>query len=275
MSIITDTGSKVLFEECVNFAIRGRNPDKLLILQDSDNQRRAVQVSFAKGNSESTAKLTIRPASLGEIASKMMSAEHSKELSFLVLDNVYVPEDPAAWVQGLRTRAVQVGLVKEPGDLKFFVTTDNGDKISPALVNNPDILGMFVKPIDGRQMLFLLSEFLPNKNTLFQFQNIGWAQPNLPVHVSKAVELESLSEFGATLKSKQPIVPGTILHLRKSIFHNAPEQCVAARVYGCEENPSEKDQFLIYVTYFGITDQFLKFARTWIRENYAQQKGKE
>lgn len=275
MSIITDEGSRVLFEECVSFALRGRTPDKMIIIQDSGNVRRAVQVTFNKGNSDTIVKVTVRPASLGEIASKMMSAEHSKELSFLILDSAYVPEDPTAWVQGLRSRAVQVGLIKESTDLRFFITTETSDKINPALINNPDILGLFVKPVDVRQMLFLLSEYLSNRNTLYQFQNIGWAEPILPVHVSKAVDLEALSEFGATLKSKQPIVPGTIIHLRKSIFHNAPEQCVASRVYACEPHPSEKDAYQIFVTYFGITDQFLKFARSWIRENYAQQKEKE
>jgi hypothetical protein len=93
--------------------------------------------------------------------------------------------------------------------------------------------------------------------------------------VAKASALEALSEFGATLKSKSPIVPGSLLYLRKSIYDNAPYQCLAARVYACSEHPSEKDYYQVQATYFGIGDVFLKFARTWIRENYANQKTKE
>ena len=139
----------------------------------------------------------------------------------------------------------------------------------------PDILGLFIKPVDTRQLLFLMSEYLPNKDSVYQFENLGWAQPGLPVHVSKGVQLEALSEFGASLRSKQRLAPGTMIYLRKSIFDNAPNQCLAARVYACEPHGTEKDFFQVYAIYFGINDQFLKFARTWIRENYAHQKGKE
>jgi hypothetical protein len=86
------------------------------------------------------------------------------------------------------------------------------------------------------------------------------------------VELEALSEFGATIKTKQKLAVGTMIYLRKSIYNNAPNQCLAARVYACEEHQSEKGFYQIYATYFGINDAFLKFARTWIRENYASSK---
>ena len=107
---------------------------------------------------------------------------------------------------------------------------------------------------------------------MFNFKNLGWSSPSLSVHISKAVELEALSEFGATLRSFQRLAPGTLIFLRQSIYENAPNQCLAARIYACEDHPSEKGQFQVFATYFGINDAFLKFARTWIRENYAQQK---
>jgi hypothetical protein len=124
-------------------------------------------------------------------------------------------------------------------------------------------------------MLFLLSEFLPNQHTMFQFNNVGWSQPQLSVHVAKNLHLEALSEYGATLRSKQKIVPGTMVYLRKSIFENAPNNCLAARVYACSEHPKDKNEYLVQATYFGINDAFLKFARTWIRENYASTKKSE
>ncbi len=186
-----------------------------------------------------------------------------------------MPDEPAPWIEALRLRVNQVGLTKQLQDLKFFVIADNDARASGPLLNCPDILGLLIKPVDSRQLQFLLAEYLPNKHCVYQFDNLGWAQPALSVHVSKSVELEALSEFGATLKARQPLAPGTMIYLRKSIYDNAPNSCLAARVYACEPHHQDKDHFQVFTTYFGINDQFLKFARTWIRENYAQQKGKE
>jgi hypothetical protein len=83
-----------------------------------------------------------------------------------------------------------------------------------------------------------------------------------------------LSEFGATLRSTSRLAPGSVVYLRKSIYDNAPNACLAGRVYNCIEHPTEAGQFQVFTSYFGINDAFLKFARTWIRENYAHQKSK-
>jgi hypothetical protein len=122
-------------------------------------------------------------------------------------------------------------------------------------------------------MLVFLSEHLQNKNTLFTFSNLGFSSPALTVHVAKEVALEALSEFGATLHSQSKLAPGTVFFLRKSIYENAPNGCLAARVYACREHSSGGYQ--VYATYFGINEAFLKYARTWIRENYANQKSQD
>lgn len=275
LDLIADKASRLVLEESVQFVTRGRSSEKLLIIQDSENNPCAVNVKIRPGSAENQALIEFYVASLSDIAAKLTTVETTKELDALVIDSAFVPEDVSSWVQGLRQRAAQVGLTKEPGQLKFFIVADPQGRISENLLTNPDILGLFLKPVDTRQLGFLLSEYLPNKNTVYQYENLGWSKPNLPLHVSKAMQLEALSEFGATLKSKQQMAPGTMVYLRKSIFDNAPNQCLAARVYACVEHPSEKDHFQVLTTYFGINDAFLKFARTWIRENYASQKGKE
>ena len=117
-----------------------------------------------------------------------------------------------------------------------------------------------------------MSEHLPNPNTVFNFGNLGWSQPGLNLHVSKPIALEALSEYGATLRSAHRLAPGSMFYLRKSIFDNAPNRCLAARVYACEEHPTTEGEFQVFVLYWGINDAFLKFARTWIRENYASSK---
>ena len=275
LSLITDKGSRLVLEESIQFAEKGRTFEKLIIMQDETDSRRAVSVKVQRGSADHLVSVEVGPASLSDIAVKLSNDERNKDLDVMILDAPFVPEDPQGWIENLRTRAMQVGLIKDPAALKFFLLSDNETKVNEYWLNIPDIVGLFIKPVDTRQLGFLLSEYLPNKNTVYQFENLGWSQPNLPIHVSKSVHLEALSEFGVTLKSKQTLAPGTMIYLRKSIYVNAPNQCLAARIYACDPHPSEKGYFQVFATYFGINDQFLKFARTWIRENYATQKSKE
>lgn len=271
LTIIEDRASRVVLEEAVQMALRGRVMEKLLNIQDMQGQKRAVNFKIYQGETDSTVTIEISPASLTDILAKARTEQINKALEVLIVDTAFVPEDPTAWIEGLRQRAAQVGLVKKPTDLKFWLTSES-EEINPNYLNNSDMLGLFIKPVDQRQILFSLSEHLPNPNTMYQFDNLGWTQPSLPIHVSKGIELDALSEYGATLRSQQKILPGSMIYLRKSIFENAPNGCLSARVYACEEHPEDKSTFLIYMTYFGINDAFLKYARTWIRENYAHQK---
>ncbi len=275
ISLLTDKGTRLVAEESAQFAVKGREIDKILSMNDASGIRRAVRFTFRRGGADHLVSIELNSASLADIVEKNSQAEQNKDLDALVLESSFMPDEPASWIEALRSRAVQSGFTKETAPVKFFVVADNDSRAAGSLLNCPDVLGLFVKPVDTRQLQFLLSEYLPNKHTVYQFDNLGWAQPGLSVHVSKSVQLEALSEFGATLKSRQPLAPGTMIYLRKSIYENAPNACLAARVYACEQHQSEKEFFQVYATYFGINDQFLKFARTWIRENYAHQKGKE
>ncbi len=272
LSLLQDKQSRLIMEESLQLAAKGRVLDKLLIMQDASNQRRAVNFKIYKSSAEHIVTVEMAPAGLDDIMAKMTSEDTSKSLDLMIVDATFVPEDSAAWIDGLRTRALQLNLVQNPADLKFIIVAEHESRQSDQWLNSPDILGLFLKPVDNRQMLYFLSEILGNNNTLFNFLNLGWSSPGIPVHVAKGVQLEALSEFGATLLSKQKIAPGSVFYLRKSIYDNAPNACLAARAYICNEHPSEKDSFQVYATYFGINEAFLKYARTWIRENYAQQK---
>lgn len=275
LGLIQEKQSNLIMQEAALLASKGRVLQKLLTVKDAKGERRAINFKIYRGANEQVVTVEMSPSSLNDIAIRMSSEKNSAKLHFAIMDSHFVPDDPASWVEGLRMRAVQVGLCENVDQLKFFVTSETETRPNLNWLNNKDILGYFLKPLDTRQMLFLLSEFLPNEHTMYQFSNVGWSQPQLSVHVAKNVHLEALSEFGATLKSKQPIVPGTMIYLRKSIYENAPNSCLAARVYACGEHPSDKTQFQVHATYFGINDAFLKFARTWIRENYASQKSAE
>ena len=275
LDLISDKTSRLILEETVQLATKGRAGDKLLVLTDVNGKRRAVNFKVDRGPVDTSTVVTMSPANMSDIVTKLNSEERQKNLEVVIVDANFVPAEPSGWMEGLRTRAANVGLVQNPKDLKFFIIADPDHSISPHWMNVPEILGLSIKPVDNRQLIFLLSEYLQNKNTVYHFENLGWAQPNMSIHVAKDLYLEAISEFGATLKSPHKIVPGTVIYLRKSIFENAPNNCLAARVYACDPHPSEKDSFRILTTYFGINDAFLKFARAWIRENYASQKGQD
>ena len=275
LTLVTDKASRLVLEESIMFAAKDRKLDKLLILQDSNGQQRALNMHLYHGDADHLVNINLTPATNLDILNKLGAQERNQELHAIVLDSAYVPEDVDAWIDGLRLRAAQLKLLKDDQVLKFFIVSETDSRARERWLSSQGITGYFLKPVDTRQLGFLLSEFLPNKNTVYQFENLGWAQPGIPMHVSKDVQLDALSEFGATLKTKQIMAPGSMIYLRKSIYNNAPNQCLAARVYACEPHPKEKDCYQVFVTYFGIGDQFLKFARTYIRENYANQKSKE
>ncbi len=272
LNIFEEKESRLVMEEAIQLVAKGRVLQKLLLVKDFEGKKCALNFKIFRGATEQVMTIEITPANLNDIMARFTEQAETLKFHSLIVETNFVPEDVNAWIEGLRMRAMQVGISDADSPLKFFLVQDPDGRTHTNWLNSNDVLGLFLKPVDTRQLMFLLSEYLPNKNTVYQFDNVGWSEPSLSVHVAKELDLEALSEFGATLRSKQKIVPGTTICLRKSIFQNAPNECLAARVYACEEHPKEKGLFQVFTTYFGINDGFLKFARTWIRENYAQQK---
>jgi hypothetical protein len=84
-----------------------------------------------------------------------------------------------------------------------------------------------------------------------------------------------VSEFGATLKMPNSLKPGSMLYLFGSIFQNAPDGNLCCRVYHTEEDEADKGQYRNSLVFFGISDSFLKFTRSYIRDAYAAKKSKE
>ncbi len=139
--------------------------------------------------------MELSPSTLNDIAIRLNDDKKSNKMHFAIMDSNFVPDDPTSWIEGLRMRAVQVGLCENAEQLKFFVTSENETKPNLHWLNNKDVLGLFMKPIDSRQMLFLLSEYLPNDFTMYRFDNLGWSQPQMPVHIAKNVHLDALSNL--------------------------------------------------------------------------------
>jgi hypothetical protein len=176
------------------------------------------------------------------------------------------------FIIAVNEQAAKNKLLKPGQRPKFVFLVENEQQLRHQAFANPDVVGLLAKPVEPRHLSFVVATALQTKFSIYSFPNLGWASVLLPIHVARDVQLENLSEFGASLRLPRPIAPGTLLFLRGDIFDNAPNRCLAARFYHCEEHTKETGQFLCSVTYFGLNDSFLKYARKWFRENYAASK---
>jgi hypothetical protein len=266
--------NELLLTEALELLKEGRAAAKVLIAKSATDENVAVKFQLSD-LTEAAFKLEISILLPDEHEKWANSTPKLSTLDALIIDTAFVPREFDGWLEFLRTSLTEKGMIKRPEDLKILLISDREDRLERQWLDSPHVIGLLIKPLETRTMLFLLAEAIHAKFSMYRFENIGWAETHTNLHMSKEIQLEAISEFGATLRSASPFRPGSIFFLRKLIFDNAPNQCLAARVYFCEEHPSEKDQFQISTTYYGINDGFLKFARTWIRDMYAASKSKE
>lgn len=198
-----------------------------------------------------------------------------QKLDLIIVDVGFMGNNFAGWIEGLSAAARQKGVLAEKERLKIMVMVDEHQNIDLKRFSQPEIVGMIYKHGDLRSMLVQISNHIENKFTIYQINNAGWATANFNIHVAKDIQLEQISEFGVTIRLPRPMRPGTFLFMRKSIFDNAPNQCLAARFYACEESSKYPGEYQCSALYYGINDMFMKFARQWFRESYAQSKQKE
>lgn len=199
-----------------------------------------------------------------------------QKLDLLIIDVGFIGSNPASWREGLYTALRQKGLLGEKERIKVMVLIDeNQPPPNLKIFSQPEIVSLINKSGELRSMLVQVSTHIDNQFTIYNIGNIGWATANFNIHVAKDIQLEQISEFGAVIRHPRPIRPGTYLFMRKSIFDNAPNQCLAARFYSCQESTKYPGEYQCSALYFGINDIFMKFARQWFRETYAQSKQKE
>ena len=220
--LIGDRATRVLLGETPGLTAAGKAFEKLVVFLDHADQRRAVKLKITPGEAEGTARVVVQPAAQTEISTRAKADRRLAHLEALVVEADILPPDPQPWIEGLRQAARDANLTTPEREVHFWVVTAR-DEVPEAWLKVPEILGAFRRPVDLRQMLFSFSENLPNGNTRFQFDNLGWTQPGLSVHVSKSIDLEAISEYGATLRAPQRLLPGTMLYLRKSIFDQRPQ----------------------------------------------------
>jgi hypothetical protein len=193
-------------------------------------------------------------------------------LDCVIIDHALLPDDVDAFCNGLKEATKNAGLQCPADGPHAIVIADDNDRVRFDKLLKSKIYGLVYKPIEIRRLLYLVANSLDTPYSVYTFENIGWKHDKIGAKIARKSQLAEMSEFGATIRTEQPLKPGTMLYLFKSIFQNAPDQNLCVRVYASEEDPKNDGQYLNWVVYFGITDAFLKFTRAYIRETYAVLK---
>ena len=130
----------------------------------------------------------------------------------------------------------------------------------------------FIRPVDSKALCSLTSRLANAPFTRFCPDNLGWMSVSWNAYAAKQVKLIEISEFGCTVRTKKPLRVGTTIFLHGFIYKNAPDESLCARLYHYQKDPHEDGDYLCHFLYFGIDDSFLKYTRSWVRENYASKK---
>lgn len=263
----------VIFQGALDVLKEKKSYSKVTTITAADGQDYAVKFKISPDQDDAHFLFELHPVSAAEVMEKLETATSTLSgMDAMIIDTAFVPKNFVEWVEFLKTSALQKGLIKRAEDLKIILTSDREDRLEREWLDSPHVVGFVLKPFETRHLLAMLGLATGNPFTAYTFSNLGWADTGTNCHMAREMHIETVSEYGATLMSRTPFRPGSFFFLRKLIFDHAPNQCLAARVSFCEPHPKEKGQFQVSVMYYGINDSFLKFARTWIRENYAHSK---
>ncbi|MEK6553806.1 MAG: hypothetical protein AABZ31_01085 [Bdellovibrionota bacterium] len=257
--------------------------ESIYLVQSQPRLKRTVDITNAEGQLRSVQlelvleenKKTVRINMSAPAKTELKSFVKLKSLDALVIERRALTSDIPAFINSLREALKKESIQTPPNGPKIILVSDEMvvEEIEGLL--NSQIDGLVFKPIEVKRVCYALSNLLNIPFTLHNFNNVGWKSDHIPAKLAREAEMTQLSEFGATLKMSQKLRVGTMIYLFRGIFKNAPDSNLCCRVYGSEENESEEGGFLNYVSYFGITDAFLKFTRSYIRETYAGNKAKE
>lgn len=262
-----------LNESAFKDALFEKKSSKVLFVKNSVGDWQGFLVHFDNLD-ENRIRLQFEPANSNVLLEKIPEAKKLNKLSALVIDTAFVSQDFDPWLTGLIEKTIKAGMIKSPEELKIILMSTREDHLNEEWLKCDNIKAFILKPVDQKAICVTLAEILGNRNTVYTFKNLGWIKPSMRLHLSKPAKLDHLGEFGATINTSTPFKEGSFFFLRKGIFDEAPNECLTARVYKTEPHPSEDGRYLVHTTYFGINDHFLKHARNFMRENYAQSKAK-
>ncbi|MEQ1665852.1 MAG: hypothetical protein ABL927_10790, partial [Bdellovibrionales bacterium] len=271
-----DENAKELFLERTHLMHTIRRTEMKFDLKHADGKPRSLQLVFTPEDQSNNVRV-----SFNILKPKQNQLKHQitklESLECLVIDYNLLSKDVDAFLTSLNSLAEKSHLRIPKEGVRVIVMVSETQKINFELLYKSKIFGLLFKPIEIRRLLYLASLAIETPFSIYTFENIGWKTDNITAKIASNVSLVEMSEFGATLRSKQKLKPGTLLYLFNSIFANAPDQNLCARVYASEEDEESEEQgfYFNHVIYFGITDTFLKYVRAYIRDTYASNKNKE
>lgn len=264
--------SQEVISEMMAIAGAGRKVHRALLATTANGEGRIVRMIVAPSDAAGLVKVEISPPGPEDVRA-VVKDEKLLGLHLVIVDLNLIPgKNVDSFIENMTERGQALGLLPRDEKPKFILLVDNEAALTHRKYARPEIAAVLAKPAEARHLGFAVASALDAKHSIYTFTNLGWAHQLQPIHVAKDVVLEKLSEFGADIKHSRPIAPGTVLFLRGGIFENAPNRCLAGRFYHCNEHPKEKGMHLCSLTYFGINDHFMKYARKWFRENYALSK---
>ena len=120
--LAADRGMKLILEEAAVLIAAGKPFEKIVSLVDAAGARAAVGLTLKKTAAEGVISLSFKPASPDEITAHASANRRHDHLEALIVEAAIVPPDPHAWVEGLRTKARELGLTTADHDLKFWIS---------------------------------------------------------------------------------------------------------------------------------------------------------
>ncbi len=269
-----DIDARSLLTECLNLSQNTKRVQKLFELMHADGKKRTLMIEFILEDTSNLTRLNFKFPD-ARTAARTGNIARIESLECMLIDTALLPEDVAAFMRGLKEGAEKNGLRVPANGPRIIVMANENQKVNFDALVEAGVFGLVYKPLEARRILFLAAQAMSSPFTAYNFENIGWKSEAIPAKIARPARLIELSEFGATIRSPQPLKPNTMLYLFKSIFNNAPDQNLCVRVYHSEEDSANPGFHVNSVVYFGITDAFLKFTRSYIRETYASAKSKE
>lgn len=257
--------------------------EAIYIVKDQSRLRRTIDLTTAEGQLRSALielileenKKVVRLNISAPAKSELASFEKLKQLDAIIIEKKSFSGELTTFITAINEALKRENIKSQSTGLKIILTSDELTAEETESILKTGVAGLVFKPFEVKRLCYTLSNSLNNPFTINNFENIGWKDDVIPAKLARDAELIQLSEFGATLRMPQKLRVGTMFYLFRSIFKNAPDTNLCCRVYSSEENENDEGGFLNYVTYFGISDSFLKFTRNYIREAYAGQKAKE
>jgi hypothetical protein len=273
MGLFQVSDTKNLLTECLHLIQASKRITKNFQLATATGETRLANVEFILEENGKVIRINLKPPEIK--ATQHRQLEKIESLELILMDSSALPVDPNAFLQGVTDAAKAAGIRVPPNGVQLIVIESEAKKVPFEKLVHSRAIGLLQKPIEMRRLLFLVSVTVQSPFSMYGTDNLNLKTDRIIGKMARDAKLVELGEFGCSFQSDHKLKPGTLLYLFQSIFANAPDQNLCVRVYHSEEDSAEPGKFINSVVYFGITDAFLKYTRSYIRETYASKKSKE